>query len=840
MQIWSSEIKELTILYESFKGQLPELEKELERLVKADDENMILLYSRRCLEVIITDLCECELKRDRGTEPLKGIIDKLHKEKKIPSYIIASMHGLNELSTFGTHPKDFDPEQVKPVLNNLDIIIKWYLKYKNIRLSYRQKQEFGENQIIQAKKRRLSLSVKPGLLIPGIVVALIVLGIFTFFLNRYYKIRLAKESLLPEVERFYNENNQIGAFDLLQKSEKYISDNPEFKKWESKIVKKITFLTYPPGATVFIRQYSDTAGVWKKLGITPIDSLKMPNGTYYQVMIEKPGYEKVMAVVRTEIDTLFRRLFRKEELPSDMVYVEGYRNEVNSNFLERGNGFFIDRFEVTNKQFKEFIDNGGYKKPEYWENEFINDGKRLSFEQAITCFTDNTGRPGPFGWEAGYYPTGTDDYPVTGVSWYEAAAYAEYAGKSLPTAEHWKSAFGLYLPGISWDFGSKIIPLSNFTGIGPAPVGKFRGMSCFGAYDMAGNVREWCWNKTLAGNIIRGGAWNDANYLYADMSQVPSFDRSPKNGFRCVKYIDTKKIPPGAFDLITYTGLMDWYSGDRDYSREKPVSDNEFRIFSSQFLYDKTDLNASTEERIESYNDWTIEKVTFNASYGYLKERMIAYLFLPKNVSPPFQTVIFWPGINTVFEKKLIMSNWESDFDFILKSGRAVMYPVYKGTFERNDGPVPKEGHELTDWTIKLCKDFKRAIDYLETRKDIDTTRLGFYGISWGGSMGGMIPAIENRLKVNILIIGGFNGQLLPEVHAINYVSRVKIPTLMLNGKYDLRYNIDLNVKPFFELLGTPKDDKRHKIYETDHWVQKNEIIKETLNWLDKYLGPVK
>src|SRR5512137_736447 len=131
MAIWTSEIKELGELYESIKGQLPDLEKELERLIKADDENMILLYSRRCLEVIITDLCECELKRERGTEPLKGIIDKLNKEKKVPSHIITSMHGLNDLSTYGAHPKDFDPEQIKPVLVNLDIIIKWYLKYKD-------------------------------------------------------------------------------------------------------------------------------------------------------------------------------------------------------------------------------------------------------------------------------------------------------------------------------------------------------------------------------------------------------------------------------------------------------------------------------------------------------------------------------------------------------------------------------------------------------------------------------------------------------------------------------------------------------------------------------------
>ena len=90
-----------------------------------------MLYSRRCLEIIVTDLCECELKRPRKTEPLKGIIDNLHREEKVPSHIITSMDSLNSLSTYGTHPKDFDPEQVKPVLSNLAIIIKWYLKYKD-------------------------------------------------------------------------------------------------------------------------------------------------------------------------------------------------------------------------------------------------------------------------------------------------------------------------------------------------------------------------------------------------------------------------------------------------------------------------------------------------------------------------------------------------------------------------------------------------------------------------------------------------------------------------------------------------------------------------------------
>ncbi|MBN1185987.1 MAG: hypothetical protein JXB49_27140 [Bacteroidales bacterium] len=130
MQIWSAEIKELEKLYESFRGQLSELERELGQLLKTKDANVVLLYSRRCLEVIITDLCKCELNRERGTEPLKGIIDKMNKEKKIPTHIASSMYGLNELSTYGTHPKDFDPEQVKPVLSNLSVVLKWYLKYK--------------------------------------------------------------------------------------------------------------------------------------------------------------------------------------------------------------------------------------------------------------------------------------------------------------------------------------------------------------------------------------------------------------------------------------------------------------------------------------------------------------------------------------------------------------------------------------------------------------------------------------------------------------------------------------------------------------------------------------
>jgi len=185
MTLWSAEIKELETLQTSIKGRFPELEKELVQLLETKDANVVMLYSRRCLEVIITDLCESELKRPRKTEPLKGIIDKLSHEEKVPSHIIASMQNLNSLSTFGAHPKEFDLEQVKPVLNNLTTIIKWYLKYKDPQAISKPKAEEIKDEAkapedstehIQESKKRLILLLS-GL---ALVVVIVFVALFVF------------------------------------------------------------------------------------------------------------------------------------------------------------------------------------------------------------------------------------------------------------------------------------------------------------------------------------------------------------------------------------------------------------------------------------------------------------------------------------------------------------------------------------------------------------------------------------------------------------------------------------------------------------------------------------
>lgn len=182
---------------------------------------------------------------------------------------------------------------------------------------------------------------------------------------------------------------------------------------------------------------------------------------------------------------------------------------------------------------------------------------------------------------------------------------------------------------------------------------------------------------------------------------------------------------------------------------------------------------------------------------------------------------------------------------FIVKNGRVAIYPVYKGTFERKDNAlalihVGEKSHRFTEYLIQLVKDFKRCIDYLETRQDIDSDKLAYYGLSWGGQLGAIIPAVEERLKASVLLGAGFYRLCRPEADQINYVTRVKTPTLMLNGKYDTIFPYETSIKPMFDLLGTPDEHKELKLYGTDHIAPRNEFIKETLAWLDRYLGPVK
>jgi hypothetical protein len=111
--------------------------------------------------------------------------------------------------------------------------------------------------------------------------------------------------------------------------------------------------------------------------------------------------------------------------------------------------------------------------------------------------------------------------------------------------------------------------------------------------------------------------------------------------------------------------------------------------------------------------------------------------------------------------------------------------------------------------------------------------------MSWGGEMGAIIPAVEPGLRASVLLSGCFALQARPEIRPANYATRVRTPTLMLNGRYDNICGLEQRIRPMFQLFGTPAKDKRLVLYDTDHIPPRTEYTKETLAWLDTYLGPV-
>jgi hypothetical protein len=674
--------------------------------------------------------------------------------------------------------------------------------------------------------------------IPALLFLLLIGLLLGWYFHRAAKVRWAIEQALPEVRHLIDGQRYPAAFTVAQKAAQYIPTDPKLAKLWSEMSSVISIQTTPPGANIYMKEYNAVQGSWTYLGQSPLAKVRLPWGGL-RLKVEKRGFVTVETVEDLNwtafvfgVNTLSLFLDEEESVPPGMVRLSAWTSPF-SPFIPGWEqiepvqlpDYLMDRFEVTNKQFKRFVDSGGYQKSAYWKEPFLKGGHVISWGQAMMEFHDATGRPGPSTWAAGDYPAGQDDYPVSGVSWYEAAAYAEYVGKTLPTIYHWNNAAMTLL-------SPYIVPLSNFSGQGPDRAGSHQGMSRSGAYDMAGNVKEWCWNEGGQGKrYILGGGWDEPVYMFNEADAQSPFQRYANFGFRCMKC--------SLKDAISRATTKPIISPARNYEAEHPVSPEIFQVYKSLYSYDKTPLNSKVESRDERDENWKKEKVTFGAAYG--KERVIAYLFLPEKFIPPYQTLFYFPSSECI-------TNPGNDLnmiviDFVIKSGRAVFYPVLKGTSERKD-ELKWDYPDLTslyrDHVICWSKDLARSIDYLETRPDIDHDKIGYYGLSWGGPMGAIMPALENRLKVSVLIGGGFYLQRTrPEVDQINFAPRVSIPTLMLNGRYDFGYPVETSQLPMFRLLGTPTEHKRHIIFESGHVAPRNQLIKETLDWLDRYLGPV-
>src|SRR5258705_5504293 len=389
-----------------------------------------------------------------------------------------------------------------------------------------------------ANPRKTVLSIP--LLVAVVVLLALASGVW-FFWHRA-NVKWA-ERQVPSIERLAQEQKFFEAYDLATATQKYLPDNPTISRLMPVISNTISVKTDPPGAQVYLKRFlPDKVGTFPErqlVGTTPIDNLRIARGQYL-LYIEKDGYAKIESTVSGAMMhagnfvvfpppiQVEQKLVAAGVLPDRMVAIPGgdYRLVAWARPTEARvplNDYFIDKYEVSNQEFKDFINAGGYFKKQYWKYPFFKDGKPLSWEDAMKGFKDRSGFPGPRNWSNQNFPEGKGEYPVTDVSWYEASAYAAFKGKQLPTIFQWEKAarngntsilvnympWGVFYPGDSLAYRA------NFDNNGTLPVTSFEfGMSPFGSYNMAGNVSEWCLNDMAPGFIATGGAGCDPSHTF--------------------------------------------------------------------------------------------------------------------------------------------------------------------------------------------------------------------------------------------------------------------------------------------------------------------------------------
>jgi eukaryotic-like serine/threonine-protein kinase len=670
------------------------------------------------------------------------------------------------------------------------------------------------------------LAVRAALLTAAVLIAVIGSYYGWQSYRRRSDMRWLEETAVPEITKLLQHDRALEALHLYRKAERIAPDSKLLYKFaEGVAARPIKFVTTPPGAKVYVSDYTAGAGdnlsEWQFVGEAPITLSEIPNWGYYRVRVIKDGFvpaDQVFGATREVNITLHLN----GTVPQGMVWVPPTpTTEIQPSISLPG--FWMDRNEVTNRQFKEFVDAGGYRKPEYWKEPFLKEGHPLSWEQAILEFHDLTGRPGPANWNLGSYPEGTADFPAAGVSWYEAMAYAEFAGKALPTVYEWRYAAPVEL-------NSDVVLMSNFSGKALAPVGAYHGMSAFGSYDMAGNVKEWTVNRTETRRYAMGGAWDEPMSFFTAPDAWDPFSRTISLGFRCVRR--PEPAPATSFAPLELR--------PREVARSKPVDDKTYRIFAAYHQYQPSELESHVDRTDSSSPYWTSETVSFRAAYA--NDRVIAHLFLPKGAVPPCQVVIVFGGSDIMSAKHMEDLQYGYPYEFLIRSGRAVMIPAYWGTLERGPSEWFLPSQQERERSLKWSWDLSRSVDYLQARRDIDSTKLGFYAISWGATHAPRLLAVDTRFKAAALVSGGLLRRQPPEVDSWNFAPRYHVPTLMLNGKQDFILPYETNQKLLFHALETPERDKKLLLFEGGHRNPETrpELVSEIIGWFDHYLGPVK
>jgi formylglycine-generating enzyme required for sulfatase activity/dienelactone hydrolase/predicted Ser/Thr protein kinase len=671
-------------------------------------------------------------------------------------------------------------------------------------------------------RRVFSLLRRPKVAVP-IMAAILVLVAGTAFLGiRGMRALRARTVIEPQIARLVAQHRYNAADELVRQIENTVPGDRMVRDFARDYRVITSVVTAPAGAEVAIKDYATPEAPWRVIGRSPLKNATFTLG-YLRWRVSAPGYRTrefaETAILQPEIRFA---IYPDHAGPTDMEVVPA--GATYGSRPVQVPEFSLDRYEVTNRKYQEFVNAGGYQRRELWQQPFLMKDKTLTWEQAMTAFRDQTGRAGPAGWELGQYPEGKGEFPVTGASWFEADAYARFAGRRLPTYVEWLRAART-----EWLYADALL-ISNFSGKGLAAVGSYHGLDRFGTYDLAGNCKEWLWNEWgRAQRLTMGGSWDEAYYAVGTMDAAVPWDRRANIGFRCAS--STAPPQPSFLDPVEIRGV-------RDYAREKPVSDAEFAAIRRVYDYAKTPLHAKLEGIDDTNPYWRAEKVSFDAAYA--GERVPAFLFLPRGATPPYQTVVYFASGIAYNEKS--SEHLEMWFlEPLIRSGRAVLYPVLWEMYERKPKPNTSNAERRSLRVPRDVQDFRRSLDYLETRPEIASGKLAYFGFSAGAVYAPIVLASEPRLKVAELTVGGLEQVLLPvERDPFQFAPRARVPILMMNGRYDLAFPLETSQKPLFNLFGAAANDKKLVLLEAGHaMVGFPASTRESLAWLERYLGPV-
>jgi eukaryotic-like serine/threonine-protein kinase len=648
------------------------------------------------------------------------------------------------------------------------------------------------------------------------------------------------------------------AYDLAVAVDPLLPRDPTITSVMARVSDTISVTTDPPGATVSVKRFTGaeagSAATRRVLGTSPLTDVRIARGEYV-LAIEKDGYAPIErtisgVVMRAGSLTITPQPIRIEErlmpataVPARMVFVPGgdYRLVSWSRPTDRRVSladYFIDKYEVSNQEYKEFINAGGYGKREFWRHSFVKDGRTIPWDEAVATLVDRTGLPGPRTWSNQSFPEGRADHPVTDVTWYEADAYASFRGKRLATIFQWeKAARNGYRPvaGIAampWGAFYPGDPLKGRANFGAAPLpttsAEF-GMSVFGAYNMAGNVAEWTANDSSDGFLATGGAWGDPTYTFAQFGGRPGFFTSEKLGFRCARTADGSAGDQGGVRIELAQEVP-------QYSAPSPAV---FETLASAYRYEKKALDARIEQTVDT-PEWKREKITFNAANG---GRAIAYLYLPHHVPRPLQVLHFLPAGDVAAGFRSVPASMDDGLAPFVRGGRAAFAVVLQGYIERlrpASFVAPAVGTvEYAEILVDRLTDLRRGLDYLETRTDIDQARIGVMAPSAGSTLGLILGALEDRYRAHVFIGAGLPASyraITASANPINFASRIRPPKLIVQGRYDEDTPLRTAAEPLFTLLPEPK---RLTVYDGGHVPSLEVLMSATSAWLDEHLGRV-